>query len=158
VKVVDFGLVKQLGGFPSTPDRPAGTPLYMAPEAVVSPPEVGVAADLYAVGAVGYFLLTGTPVFQGRSAQELSLQHLRATPEKPGERLGRPVPADLEAIILRCLEKDPALRPGDARQLEEMLATCADAAAWGAAAARQWWDAENAHKDDAGTKPAARAA
>jgi serine/threonine-protein kinase len=146
VKVVDFGLVKQLGGFASTPDRPAGTPLYMAPEAVISPPEVGVAADLYAVGAVGYFLLTGTPVFQGSSTQELCMQHLRALPEAPGLRLGQPVPADLEAVILQCLEKDPALRPNDAHQLAEMLAACTDVAAWGEGAARRWWDSQNAHE------------
>ena len=141
VKVVDFGLVKQIGPSRGTSlaETVAGTPLYMPPEAIVSPGEIGIAADLYAVGAVGYFLLTGTPVFQAGSAMEVCTHHLRSPPEPPGSRLRRAVPPDLEALLLRCLEKDPARRPADARELADMLSACADAGAWTEADARAWW-------------------
>jgi eukaryotic-like serine/threonine-protein kinase len=141
VKVVDFGLVKQVGGASGKPlsDGIAGTPLYLSPEAILSPPDVAAPADLYALGAVGYFLLTGTTVFQGRSAVELCNHHLRSPPDPPGSRVRHPVPPDLAAVLMRCLEKDPAQRPADARQLGELLGACSDAGAWTEADASAWW-------------------
>jgi len=145
VKVVDFGLVKQIGA-PVSMSQPSsntvtGTPLYISPEAIVSPETVGAAADLYAVGAIGYYLLTGTPVFQGRSAIELCTHHLHTRPQPMGDRLRAAVPVDLETVIMRCLAKAPGDRPADARQLAEMLAGCADAASWTEVDATRWWDA-----------------
>jgi serine/threonine-protein kinase len=143
VKVVDFGLVKQIGA-PVSMSQPSsntvtGTPLYISPEAIVAPETVGAAADLYAVGAVGYYLLTGTPVFHGRSAIELCTHHLHTTPEPMGERLRAAVPVDLEGVISRCLAKAPADRPTDAHHLADMLAACADAASWTETDATRWW-------------------
>jgi serine/threonine-protein kinase len=142
VKVVDFGLVKQLGpaGSPDVTQEKtiAGTPLYLAPEAILSG-NVDARADLYALGAVGYFLLTGLPVFEGKSVVEVCSQHLHAAPIPPSVRSNVDVPAELERVILRCLEKNPAARPSDAAQLMELLAGCAVDAPWTPALAQSWW-------------------
>ena len=144
VKVVDFGLVKVIGSSVgvSAPDAKtvAGTPLYMSPEAILSPEEVGARTDIYALGAVAYFLLTGTPPFAGKTTAEIFAKHVEATPELPSARLGRAVPADLEAVILSCLTKYPSQRPTDARRLDAMLAACVDAGTWTTEEARTWWE------------------
>ena len=136
VKVLDFGLVKQVGparrdesALPATTldETFAGTPLYMAPEAIATPDEVDGRTDLYALGAVGYFLLTGQDVFTGRTVPEVCGHHLHSAPVPPSRRLGAPIPADLEALILSCLEKDPARRPADATALRTALRACGDA-------------------------------
>jgi eukaryotic-like serine/threonine-protein kinase len=146
-KVLDFGLVKQVsapgGADPTLPalsraDSFAGTPLYMAPEAISTPDQVDARTDLYSLGAVGYFLLTGVEVFTGRSIMEVCSHHLRTPPVPPSQRLGRSVPADLEKLILACLEKDPAARPADARALRVALRACRDASGWSEEDARRW--------------------
>jgi eukaryotic-like serine/threonine-protein kinase len=149
VKVVDFGLVKDIGGKVNgeAPPEPTltmansitGTPLYMAPETVIAPETVDARADLYALGAVGYWLLTGTHVFNGTSIVEVCAHHLHSTPEPPSVRLRAPVPADLEAVILACLEKKPENRPKTAHVLRERLAACAAASGWTNASAAAWW-------------------
>ncbi len=148
-KVLDFGLVKQVsspGGEDATQpalsraDSITGTPLYMAPEAIATPDAVDARTDLYALGAVGYFLLTGSDVFTGRSVMEVCSHHLRTPPVPPSARLGAPVPDDLEALILSCLAKDPAGRPADARVLRGALRACRDADAWSEEDARRWYD------------------
>ncbi len=148
-KVLDFGLVKQVGAprgddatLPavSRVDSFTGTPLYMAPEAIATPDAVDARTDLYSLGAVGYFLLTGVEVFTGRSVMEVCSHHLRSRPVPPSDRLGAPVPADLEALILACLEKEPAARPADARALRGALRACRDAHAWSEDDARRWYD------------------
>ncbi|MBX3258834.1 MAG: serine/threonine protein kinase [Labilithrix sp.] len=145
-KVVDFGLVKNLGpaagdGVISAPDLTVGTPLYMAPETLSSPLEADTRTDLYSLGAVGYFLLTGSPVFVGASIADILAAHLRAKPIPPSTRLGRPVPRDLEEVILACLAKSPADRPPGALPLRDRLLACADAGGWTEAEARAWWAA-----------------
>jgi serine/threonine protein kinase len=149
VKVLDFGLVKPIheGDDAGVTQMNAitGTPHYLSPEAIRGPrggaPSVDARSDLYAVGAVGYFLLTGAPVFDGPSVVEVCSHHLHTRPTTPSERLGREVPGDLEAVVLQCLEKDPARRPESADALSRALAGCACLAEWGAAEARAWWDA-----------------
>jgi eukaryotic-like serine/threonine-protein kinase len=140
-KVLDFGLVKDLGDAAAAKLSHAGallgTPLYLSPEALSTPEKVDARADLYAVGAVGYFLATGRPVFEGRTIAELCAHHLCTTPEPPSTH--HPVPADLEAVILACLEKSPAARPPDARTLRARLLACAGAGGWTEADARAWW-------------------
>jgi serine/threonine-protein kinase len=146
-KVVDFGLVKELdtGGDASLThaDTIAGTPLFIAPEAITSPDSVSALSDLYSLGAVGYFALTGQNVFQGRTLVEVCSHHLHTPPEPPSKRLGLPVPADLEAIVLDCLAKDLAGRPKSARDLRRRLEACADFGRWTESDARAWWE-ENA--------------
>jgi serine/threonine-protein kinase len=143
VKVLDFGLVKVVGdGAAANLSRAgtiAGTPHYMAPEAVASPDRIDARADLYAVGAVGYFLVTGQHVFDGTTLVEICAHHLHTTPEPPTKRLGRPVPSDLEAVILACLAKSPSDRPADAEDLERRLVACADARGWPDDLRRRWW-------------------
>jgi serine/threonine-protein kinase len=96
-------------------------------------------ADLYALGCVGYFLLTGSLVFDGENALQLVVKHLQAEPVPPSVRLGRPVPAELERAIMSCLAKAPDARPADATVLVEAL-TCAGANDWTQVDARSWWE------------------
>jgi serine/threonine-protein kinase len=149
VKVVDFGLVKDVGldarGAATTEvaltmaDTITGTPLYIAPETITAPETVDARADLYALGAVGYWLLTGTHVFDGRSILEVCGHHLHSVPETPSARLAAPVASDLEAVILACLAKRPEDRPASAHVLRERLGACAAAGKWTNARAAQWW-------------------
>jgi serine/threonine-protein kinase len=149
VKVVDFGLVsdvglKERGGLTSEPlismaDNITGTPLYMAPETVTASSIIDARADLYALGAVGYWLLTGTHVFGGNSILEVCAHHLHTVPESPSVRRGTPVAPDLQAVILACLAKRPEDRPASAHVLRERLRTCAAAGSWTNARAATWW-------------------
>jgi serine/threonine-protein kinase len=120
VKVLDFGLVKDVAT-PSdvtlTSERAiAGTPLYMAPESISSPETVGPPADVYAVGCVAYYLLTGRTPFEGKSLVEVCANHMHAEP-KPPSSFASGVPRDLDALVLRCLDKKPERRPST-RELE----------------------------------------
>ncbi len=149
VKVVDFGLVKDVGfkassGATSEPalsmaNAITGTPLYIAPETLTAPATVDARTDLYALGAVGYWLLTGTHVFSGKSIVEVCAHHLHSTPERPSTRLGRLVAPDLEAVLLDCLAKRSGDRPASAHILRERLRACAAAGRWTNERAAQWW-------------------
>ena len=143
VKLLDFGLVKAVdanreAGLTST-DTITGTPLYLAPEAITDAESVDARSDLYSLGAVGYFLLTGTTVFSGSSLMDLCRKHVDAPPQPPSERLGKPVDSDLEAVILRCLAKKPEDRFGSAEEMGEALSQCASAGTWTRVEARAWW-------------------
>ena len=140
-KVVDFGLVKDLEEAEgiTQADTLTGTPLYLAPEAIRGE-DVDGRADLYAVGAVGYYLLAGRNVFEGKTLVEICGHHLHAAPTSPSERLGRSLPPKLEAVILSCLEKDLARRPRTARELARALDACDDVEAWTEEQACAWWD------------------
>jgi serine/threonine-protein kinase len=147
-KVVDFGLVKDLKAIDVSLTATAslmGTPLYMPPEAITAPDTMDARGDLYALGAVAYFLVTGTPVFPGRSLVEVCGHHLHTKPEPPSARLGRPVPADLESLLLDCLEKDPARRPQAAAELRQRVRACRAYGTWDGERARRWWQ-ENGGK------------
>ncbi len=152
-KVVDFGLVKDLAG-----DDPveltgantiAGTPLYLSPEAITGGDRLGPQSDLYALGAVGFFLVTGQAPFQG-SLIEVCGHHLHTPAPRPSERLGRGVPAALEDVLLRCLEKDPKRRPGSAEELSAAL-EAAEVGEWSQDDAKRWW---RDHGPDAGRSTA----
>ena len=167
VKVVDFGLVKRFGKdlAQSTAGEPMiGTPLYMAPEAISEPDTIDGRSDLYAVGAVAYFLLTGRHVFQAATLIEICSKHMLEQPVPPSQRLGKPLPADLEAIVLGCLAKDPHARPASAAALRTALLACAEATNIDLPAARAWWQAHRASQkrspgtaDDAAFRPATMA-
>jgi len=165
VKVVDFGLVKDVGGASdgvrsevalTMADAITGTPLYIAPETLIAPGTVDGRADLYALGAVGYWLLTGTHVFGGKSILEVCAHHLHTVPEPPSTRLGAPVAADLEALLLACLAKRPEERPASAHVLRERLRACSAAGVWTNARAAQWWAAhrQQLRSGGAATSPA----
>ncbi len=143
--VVDFGLVKQLD--PGDGDLTqavtasnvvTGTPLYVAPEVIKGDSAADARSDLYAVGAVGYYLLTGLPVFEAKTVVEIFAHHLHTPPTPPSDRTTRPIPAPLETVILACLSKDPANRPRDARALADLLAAC-DSGDWDETLAAEWW-------------------
>jgi hypothetical protein len=142
-KVVDFGLVKDVASLGrdltlSRVDTLLGTPLYLAPESLVAPNQVDGRADLYALAAVGYFLLSGRPVFEASSVMEVCAQHLHAEPERPSARLGEPLPRELEDILLRCLAKKPEERFATAGQLRDAL-LASSVPPWGPALASAWW-------------------
>jgi len=156
-KVLDFGLVKDhalLGAAALTQsDVIIGTPLYMAPEALTTPDRVGPRTDLYALGGVGYYLLTGVPVFTGHNTVEVLGHHLHTRPVPPSERRGEALPGSLDEVILSCLEKDAERRPRDARALQDAL-EAAGVPPWTEADARAWWAASAAHaKPESTTVP-----
>ncbi len=146
IKMLDFGLVKELtqvDGDLTHANVLIGTPLYMAPEIISQPGQASPQSDLYALGAVGYFLLTARNVFEGESAVEICAKHLSDPPMPPSKRAGLAVPEDLEAIILACLEKDLTRRPGGAAKLRDSLIGCRDAGSWTQQNAREWWQAHS---------------
>jgi serine/threonine-protein kinase len=142
VKVLDFGLVRELkqgqDSSQTNVDAVVGTPLYMSPEAIVEPDSVDTLADLYGLGGVAYFLLTGAAPFRGKSVLEVCAHHLHSVPPPPSERT--PVPRDLERLILRCLEKSKHARPQTALDLARALEACADAGTWRSSDAEAWWE------------------
>jgi serine/threonine-protein kinase len=143
-KLLDFGLVKELGDkgeIGLTKDGVlAGTPHYMCPESLTSPDAVDGRGDLYAVGAVGYYLLTGGHVFEGATVLEVCGHHLHSEPVPPSKRVEGPVPEDLEKVLLSCLEKDPADRPQSAAELGHRLQACQTMGEWTERDAQRWWD------------------
>jgi predicted Ser/Thr protein kinase len=157
VKVLDFGLVKgiQEGRDSSLTAEGAftGTPLYMSPETIQGAADIDARTDLYALGAVGYFLLTGTQLFNGANVMEVLHKHVSEAPEPPSHRLRRPVSAQLEALILKCLAKKPADRPQSALELAEALAACPTIGGWTRADAIRWWQQFYPHDGVATTKP-----
>ncbi len=154
VKVLDFGLVKDVR--PAAPGKEEGaltganvilgTPHYLPPEALLGSDKVRPAGDLYALGVVGYFLLTGDTPFRGANFLEISMHHLNTKPDAPSSRLGRPIAEDLENVILACLAKESADRPASAEALDEALARCRDAGGWGQAKAKAWWEKRAARR------------
>lgn len=129
VKVLDFGLVREVGNDSDSDDdarQVVGTPLYMSPEAVTTPENVDARSDVYAIGALGYFLLTGAPPFSGKNAVEVLGHHVYSLPEPLSARRAA-IPRRLEELILRCLAKSPAARPPSAAELRaELLALASD--------------------------------
>jgi hypothetical protein len=145
VKVLDFGLVKydqdeSILDTIKSAELTTGTPAYMAPEMASGADPVDRRADLYALGCVGYWLLTGQMVFDADSPLKMLIQHIQALPVPPSIRTGRTVPLDLERVIMRCLEKDPTRRPQSADELLAELDRVAVDPAWTQARARGWWD------------------
>ncbi len=144
VKVLDFGLVK-----PISPDMDTrvtldgtttGTPAYMAPEVAIGDEEIDGRADIYAVGCVAYWLLTGQLVFEEPSPVAVALAHVQQPPIPPSERTELSIPASLESVVMSCLEKRPEDRPDTAAELASMLRQCIDdAGTWTPADAERWW-------------------
>lgn len=141
-KILDFGLVK-LNDSPTTATLTAeftvsGTPSYMSPEQAAGLHEVDGRSDLYALGAVLYYMLTGKPPFERPNPMALMIAHA-AEPVVPPRQLRPDIPADLEAVTLRCLAKKPDERYADASALSVALGKCGSASEWDQAHAEQWW-------------------
>ena len=111
----------------------------MSPEAIEKAWTVDARSDLYAFGAVGYFLLTGSPVFQGENIVDICMRHVDTPPVAPSLRLGRPVSPDLEAVILRCLAKSRDDRPQSARELDHLLGQAKVSGTWTEEDGAAWW-------------------
>jgi serine/threonine-protein kinase len=146
VKVLDFGIVKtqhDATGPGQALTRETvihGTPAFMAPEQAVGGDRLDGRADIYAVGCVAYWLLTGKFVFSADTPSALLLQHIQTPPERPSTRTELPIPASLDAIVLACLAKNPADRPQSARELSDRLADVEVAGTWTEARGREWWE------------------
>lgn len=141
VKLVDFGLVKDLAGATQTGLTTAGTsgtPAFMSPEQVRGG-EVDGRADIYGLGSVAYFLLTGTVVFNKPNAMAMVLAQLTDRPEPPSTRSELPIPHSLEYAVMCCLEKNPEDRPQSVAEFRAMLDACTDVTPWTEADANQWW-------------------
>jgi hypothetical protein len=143
VKLLDFGLVKALQSPGQTrltmQEETSGTPAYMAPEQVRNEPDVDGRADLYGLGCVAYFLLTGTLVFDATTPMAMAIAHVEQQPEPPSRRTEVPIPASLERIVMACLRKKPEERPQSAGELSEVLDACTDIAKWTRADSARWW-------------------
>jgi eukaryotic-like serine/threonine-protein kinase len=143
VKVLDFGLAKarvEEGQVALTAASVTlGTPLYMSPEAVECPDTLDARSDLYSLGALGYYLVTGEVLFDCLTLGEVLMHQVKDLPARPSKRVGKPVAPDLEDVLMRCLAKDPAARPANARVLDEALARCRNAADWTRERADEWW-------------------
>ena len=111
----------------------------MPPEAIENSARSDPRSDIYSVGALGYYLLTGECVFAAESIRELYDKHLSASPIPPSRRTTNRISAALEATILRCLEKEPNLRPQSAAELRALLLTSPRASEWGPQARAAWW-------------------
>jgi serine/threonine-protein kinase len=142
IKVLDFGLARAIrsadsGGtvFPMV----AGTPAFMAPESAFDTRNADVRADVYAVGAVAYWMLTGRLLFEGLSAYETLLEHSQRTPMPPSQRTENEIPQSLERLIMACLDRDPGKRPQSASELMMRLREVALANPWTPARAEHWW-------------------
>ncbi len=142
VKVLDFGLVKNLSPQDSlhltAEGTSAGTPAYMAPEIAMGEEKIDGRVDIYALGCVAYFLLTGVPVFHEKTATATALAHVQKEPIPPSQRSELRVPAQLEQVILQCLAKKPEDRPQTAQELRCLLNSCA-VPEWTQEHASEWW-------------------
>jgi serine/threonine protein kinase len=151
VKVLDFGLVKVADAREAnltSANTVTGTPLYLSPEGISRPDSVGPPADVYALGAVAYYLLVGQPVFDGKSVVEICMKHINEEPTPPSAR-GASVSPELEHLLLKCLAKSPDSRPPNAGALLAALEDLPTAGRWTAALAARWWaDPPQARADD----------
>ena len=162
-KLLDFGLVKERatnssrGGQGSTSGSFSGTPLYMSPEQAMAYEDVDGRADLYSLGAVAYYLLTGRPPFSGTNVMQLLDAHARKEVVSPST-LRPGIPSDLEHVILKCLSKEPSHRFPDAISLERALTQCEVAETWTVEQAAAWWGEHSASQIPADLKPSSPAA
>lgn len=146
VKVLDFGLVKtqapaeEIDSKLTAPNVVTGTPAYLSPEGALGE-RVDHRTDIYALGCVAYWMLTGRYVFKATSAMQLMVQHIQTPPEPPSVHSGFPVSPDLEQVVLDCLAKQPSDRPANARDLCDRLNQCGATAPWTREQARRWWEA-----------------
>jgi serine/threonine-protein kinase len=148
VKVLDFGLVKAAWSLGeddrlTTEGVITGTPAFLAPEVALGRRDLDERVDIYGLGCVAYWLLTGKRVFEGATPMEMVLNHVKTPPVPPSQRVTTPIPASLEGLVLSCLAKEPEARPPSAEWLADELVQCQTARPWTPSRARQWWE-ENA--------------
>jgi len=146
VKVLDFGLVKSSQSDGGSKDQltlrgvVTGTPGFMAPEMALGDGTVDGRADIYSLGCVGYWLVTGRLVFEADTPLSKVVHHIQSKPIPPSEKSELEIPKALEDVILRCLEKDPDARPQDVWALDRLLAGCDGGQGWTNEKAKAWWE------------------
>ncbi len=150
IKVLDFGLVKgaaDASGVQLTAEGiTSGTPAFMAPEVALGGAHVSPRADLYALGCVAYWLLTGQLVFDGPTGVAILIQHAKENPIPPSRRTEMPIDSELEALVLRLLANSPEERPATAAELDRELASIERRiGAWTQERAERWWHAHLPH-------------
>ena len=156
-KLLDFGLVKPLWepddepGHLTAEGTITGSPLFMSPEQALGEAKPDGRSDIYSLGAVGYYTLTGCPPFDGDKPLKVIFAHAHETVVPPSS-LRPAVPADLERVILRCLAKNPADRFPNAASLEAALSACESSGRWNRAAAAEWWQRQNVGEKGAGER------
>ncbi|MGE0864689.1 MAG: serine/threonine-protein kinase [Vicinamibacterales bacterium] len=149
VKVLDFGLVQTRKTDPATAVTETlvtahtliGTPAYMAPEVILGHDNVDRRADVYAIGCVAFYLLTGTRVFQDGTQMQALVDHVHAAPVAPSQRVTGGLPREIDELVLWCLRKEPADRPQDAGELLAAINGIHFARKWSNDQARAWWQA-----------------
>jgi serine/threonine-protein kinase len=145
VKVLDFGVVKEQSGHDATllsnQGIVQGTPAFMPPEIVLGETRIDGRADLYSLGCTAYWVLTGHAVFDATTPAQMLLHHVQTPPLPPSTTSELSIPRQFEAILMTCLEKDPARRPSSALQLDMQLAQVRCEAPWTNERAREWWEA-----------------
>jgi serine/threonine-protein kinase len=141
VKVLDFGLVKRLAGDHAATSAGAviGTPAFIAPEIALGQANVDGRADIYALGCVAYWLLTGQTVFESETAIGLMLAHVETRPDPPSQRVETAIPATLERLVMACLAKQPGDRPQTIEAVEDELRHVLEETPWSQADSRAWW-------------------
>ena len=144
LKVLDFGLVRIEAPAAShdrltAANRTIGSPAYMAPEAMMSARDADARADIYSVGCVAYWLLTGKQVFSGSNPMKVAARHLSDQPEPPSTRTKLPVPSAMDEIILACLAKQPGERTQTAAELARKLRAVEMEFPWDDERAHRWW-------------------
>jgi serine/threonine-protein kinase len=141
IKLLDFGVARVVEGQqPSLTETGIlfGTPAYMPPE-VCAGERASTRSDIYSLGAVLYFMLTGTPLFPDRTFAETVMSHISRTPEPPSVRLGKELPQGLEVAVMRCLQKKREDRFRSVRELDEALGAIQGLGEWTRGEARAWW-------------------
>jgi serine/threonine-protein kinase len=146
IKVLDFGLVKvnttasMQETLLTSEHTTTGTPAFMAPEVILGQTDVDRRADVYALGCVAYYLLTGQLVFEADNRMQMLMHHVQTPPVPPSQRTELRSPRELEELVMACLEKDPNKRPQDAERLFEGVCQCSTGGDWDNAMARHWWE------------------
>ena len=152
VKVLDFGLVTSAAGashgdsLATAAGLTPGTPSYMAPEIALGDTVDG-RADIYALGCVAYYLLTGRLVFEAENPMQMVVKHLQAEPDPPSWRATTPLPPALDEIVIACLAKQPRDRPSSAAALARALGD-SGTEPWTEAQAAEWWKAHGRNSGD----------
>jgi DNA-binding NtrC family response regulator/putative methionine-R-sulfoxide reductase with GAF domain len=144
LKVLDFGVVKEQSGDDATSltnsGMAQGTPAFMAPEIVLADSLIDGRADLYSLACTACWVLTAQTLFEASTPAQMLLHHAQTRPLPPSQRSELPIPKQLEAILMKCLEKDPAKRPHSALELESELTGVRFEEAWTMKRAREWWE------------------
>jgi serine/threonine-protein kinase len=146
VKVLDFGLVKTAEESKRDDAKltaqgvATGTPAYMAPEVALARPDLDGRLDIYSLGCVAYWLVTGKQVFEADTPMALALMHVKDEPVPPSRRTEMEIGAEVEKLIMGCLEKEPSKRPQSAQDLLARLEACPVSDPWDSRRAGDWWE------------------